>query len=82
MNKETVNSLQKQGSCSEVHDEKKLAAARIRHRKNTMICHLEEVLQIGMFSSSLMKERSFQVSQIPLTTKKSKEYKKKKMDSI
>ena len=72
MIRETVNSPQNQGSCSEAHEEKKLTNARIGHRKNTANCRLERGARVVMFSSFLIKERRFQLSEIPLITKKSK----------
>lgn len=69
---ETVNSPQNQGSRCEAHDEKKLTNARIGHRKNTANCRLQRGTRVVMFSSFLIKERRFQLSQTPLITKKSK----------
>lgn len=72
MIRETVNSPQNQGSCREAHDEKKLTNARNRHRKNTANCHPERGARVVMFSSFLIKERRFQLSETPLVNKKSK----------
>ena len=58
--------------CSEAHEEKKLTNARIGHRKNTANCRLERGARVVMFSSFLIKERRFQLSETPLITKKSK----------
>lgn len=46
--------------------------ARIAHRKNTEPTILKEVPQVEMVSSTLMKERRFQLSKTPLITKKTK----------
>ena len=72
MIRETVDSLHRHRSGSEIHHGKKLANVRLTHRKDSATHRLERGPPVQMFSSFLMKERRFQLSEIPLITKKSK----------